>query len=210
VGKIGIVDFDRVDASNLQRQVLYRTDRIGTPKAQAARDALLALNPGIEVIGIEERLAIDNVDSLVEGYDIVLDGADNFATRYLVNDAAVKHGFSCVHGSVFRFEGQVSVFRSADGPCYRCLYPEPPPVGAAPSCAEAGVLGVLPGVVGLLMAIETIKLIIGAGDPLVGQLLTYDALGVEFRTLRIRKNPQCPVCSGAFPGYREVAQACSG
>ena len=210
VGKIGVIDFDRVDASNLQRQVLYPTHRVGAPKAQAARDALLALNPGIEVEGIEERLSIDNVDAMVEGYDVVLDGADNFPTRYLVNDAAVKHGFTCVHGSVFRFEGQVSVFRASDGPCYRCLYPEPPPEGAAPSCAEAGVLGVLPGVVGLLMAIETIKSIIGAGDLLVGQLLTYDALRVEFRRLKVRKNPGCTHCSGAFPGYSEVVESCRG
>ena len=209
VGTIGIIDFDRVDASNLQRQVLYRTDRVGNPKALAARDALLGLNPGIEVIGIEERLDIDNVDRIVEGYDVVLDGADNFATRYLVNDAAVKHGFTCVHGSVFRFDGQVSVFRSEEGPCYRCLYPEPPPAGAAPSCAEAGVLGVLPGVVGLLMAIETIKAVLGAGDLLVGKLLTYDALSVEFRSLKVRKSPSCQVCSGDFPGYRVSDESCS-
>ena len=209
VGTIGIIDFDKVDASNLQRQVLYRTDRVGNPKALAARDALLGLNPGIEVIGIEDRLSIDNVDEMVRGYDVVLDGADNFATRYLVNDAAVKHGFTCVHGSVFRFDGQVSVFRSSDGPCYRCLYPEPPPAGAAPSCAEAGVLGVLPGVIGLLMAIETIKAILGEGELLIGKLLTYDALSVEFRTLKVRKSPTCQVCSGDFPGYRAIDESCS-
>lgn len=208
VGTLGIIDFDVVDASNLQRQVLYRTDRIGTPKPLAAREALLGLNPGITVHGIEERLTPENVDRIVPEYDIVLDGADNFATRYLVNDASVKHGIPCVHGSVFRFDGQVSVFHAPEGPCYRCLYPAPPPAGTAPSCAEAGVLGVLPGVVGLLMAVETVKRIIGAGTSLVGTLLTYDALATEFRRLKVRKDPRCPVCSGAFPGYSTVDDGC--
>jgi len=209
VGTIGVIDFDVVDASNLQRQVLYRTDRVGTPKAQAARDALLGLNPGITVHGIEERLTVENVDRILEGYDLVLDGADNFPCRYLVNDAAVKHGIPAVHGSVFRFEGQVSVFHPGVGPCYRCLYPAPPPAGSAPSCAEAGVLGVLPGVVGLLMAIETIKTIVGIGETLVGRLLTYDALAVEFRSLRIRRDINCRICAGDFPGYAPVTSPCS-
>ncbi len=209
VGTLGIIDFDVVDASNLQRQVLYRTDRVGVPKARAAREALLALNPGIRVEGIEQRLTVENVDRIFPDYDVIIDGADNFPTRYLVNDASVKHRKPCVHGSVFRFEGQVSVFAPGDGPCSRCLYPEPPPPGAAPSCAEAGVLGVLPGVVGLLQAIESIKLILGAGEPLVGTLLTYDALTVEFRRLRVRKDPACRVCSGDFPGYVEYEEFCS-
>jgi len=209
VGHIAVVDFDRVDASNLQRQILYRTDRVGSPKAVAARDTLAGLNPGIEVLGIEERLNIQNVDELVQGYDVVLDGADNFATRYLINDAAVKHSLTCVHGSVFRFEGQVSVFRPTEGPCYRCLYPAAPPAGAAPSCAEAGVLGVLPGMIGLLMAVETIKSILDIGELLIGSLLTYDALEVEFRQLKLQRRPDCHVCSGAFPGYTEIAESCS-
>jgi len=209
VGTIGIIDFDVVDASNLQRQVLYRTGQVGVPKARAASEALLGLNPGIRVVGIEERLTVENVDRILPEYDIVLDGADNFATRYLVNDAAVKHKKPCVHGSVFRFDGQVSVFLPGAGPCYRCLYPEPPPAGTAPSCAEAGVLGVLPGVVGLLQAIETIKLIVGAGEPLVGSLLTYDALKVDFRRLRVRRDPACRVCSGPFPGYGVYEESCS-
>jgi len=208
VGTIGIIDFDVVDASNLQRQVLYRTGQVGVPKARAAKEALLALNPGIRVEGIEERLSVENVDRILPEYDLVIDGADNFATRYLVNDAAVKHGKPCVHGSVFRFDGQVSVFLPGTGPCYRCLYPEPPPAGTAPSCAEAGVLGVLPGVVGLLQAIEAIKLIVGVGEPLVGALLAYDALAVEFRRLRVRRDPACRICSGAFPGYGVYEETC--
>lgn len=215
VGTIGIVDDDVVDRSNLQRQILHRDDRVGAPKAESARDTLLSLNPDIEVRSFEERLTSRNVERILDGFDVVVDGADNFATRYLVNDACVRLGLPNVHGSVFRFEGQVSVFwpgrPGARGPCYRCLYPEPPPPELAPSCAEAGVLGVLPGVIGTLEAVETLKILLGVGEPLVGRLLVYDALSGSFRELRVRPNPDCPLCAEGreFPGYVDYEQFCA-
>jgi molybdopterin/thiamine biosynthesis adenylyltransferase/rhodanese-related sulfurtransferase len=211
VGTLGVVDFDKVDESNLQRQILHTVDRVGTPKTESARKALLALNPTIQVLPIEARLSSANVEEIFKDYDIVVDGSDNFPTRYLVNDACVLLKKPNVHGSVYRFEGQVSVFHPPAGPCYRCLYPEPPPAEMAPSCADAGVLGVLPGVVGLLEAVETVKLILGAGDTLVGRLLHYDALKAEFRTLRLRRDPKCRYCGdGArFPGFVDYERFCA-
>ncbi len=211
VGTIGLVDFDVVDESNLQRQILHTTDRVGKPKTESARQTLLALNPGIQVKTFEERLSSDNVERLFGDFDIIVDGSDNFPTRYLVNDACVLQKKPNVHGSVYRFEGQVTIFWPGDGPCYRCLYPEPPPPEMAPSCAEAGVLGVLPGVVGLLEAVETIKIILGKGAPLVGRLLTYDALRAEFRELKLRRDPQCLYCKDGveFPGFVDYEQFCA-
>ena len=194
VGTIGIIDADTVDDSNLQRQVAHTLDRVGMPKVESARIAMEGLNPDINVETHQVRLTKDNAIEIFAGYDIVVDGADNFATRYLINDVCVLLGKPNVHGSVFRFEGQVSVFLPHEGPCYRCLFPDPPPPELAPSCAEAGVLGVLPGTVGLLQATETVKLILGIGEPLIGRLLLYDALATEFRELQLRRNPDCPVC----------------
>ena len=194
VGTIGLVDFDVVDESNLQRQILYTTDDVGTPKLEAAKRRLTALNPSLNVELFEERLTSKNALALFERFDVVLDGTDNFPTRYLVNDACVLTGKPNAYGSIFRFEGQASVFGAKDGPCYRCLYPEPPPPGLVPSCAEGGVLGVLPGVIGTIQAVEAIKLILGAGKPLVGRLMLFDALGMEWRTLKLKKNPSCPIC----------------
>ncbi len=194
VGTLGLVDFDRVDASNLQRQILHGTPDVGRPKLDSARDRLHAINPHVRFVPHPERLTAANALALLAGYDLVLDGTDNFATRYLVNDACALLGKPNVYGSVFRFEGQASVFWAARGPCYRCLYPEPPPPGAVPSCAEGGVLGVLPGLIGVLQATEAIKLITGAGQPLLGRLLVYDALPMTFRTLTLRKDPACPLC----------------
>jgi adenylyltransferase/sulfurtransferase len=194
VGALGLIDADVVDRSNLQRQVLFGEASLGRPKVDAARQRLLDLNPGIAVEPYQQRLSSDNALGLFAGYDLVLNACDNFPTRYLVNDAAVLSGKPVVDGSIFRFEGQVTVFHPGRGPCYRCLYPEPPPPGEMPSCAEAGVLGVLPGVVGLLQATEAIKLIVGVGNPLVGRMLIYDALEPGFRELRLRRNPECPVC----------------
>jgi molybdopterin/thiamine biosynthesis adenylyltransferase/rhodanese-related sulfurtransferase len=211
VGTIGLIDSDVVDRSNLQRQILHTDDRVGMPKVESARKALLALNPTLNVKTYETRLTSANVDELFRGYDVVLDGGDNFPTRYLVNDACVHHDIPVVHGSVFRFEGQVTTFIPRKGPCYRCLYPEPPPPELAPSCQEAGVLGVLPGVIGLLQAVEAIKLIVGAGEPLSGRLLCYDALSNRFRELRLRRDPACPVCAdGAqWQGYIDYDQFCA-
>ena len=212
VGTLGIVDFDLVDESNLQRQVLHSTDRVGTPKIESARKTLTGINPDLQVVAIEERLSSHNVERIFQGWDLVVDGSDNFPTRYLINDACVKHRLPCVHGSVYRFEGQVTVFDPArGGPCYRCLYPEPPPAELAPSCADAGVLGILPGVIGLLEAVEAIKLIIGAGSPLVGRLLTYDALATRFRELKLRRDPDCAYCGEGkpFPGYIDYEQFCA-
>ncbi len=198
VGTLGIVDDDVVDRSNLQRQILHTDAGVGTPKVDSARERLLALNPDIEVRTFPERLASDNAERLLAGYDVVVDGSDNFATRYLVSDVTTRFGIPNVHGSIYRFEGQVSVFwpgrPEAPGPCYRCLYPEPPPPELAPSCAEAGVLGVLPGVMGMLEAVETVKLLLGVGEPLVGKLLHYDALATEFRTFRVERDPACDWC----------------
>jgi molybdopterin/thiamine biosynthesis adenylyltransferase len=194
VGTIGIVDFDIVDASNLQRQVLHNLDRLGQSKVESARETLTALNPDVKVEPHNVRLSADNVLEILAGYDVIVDGGDNFPTRYLVNDASLHLKIPVVHGSIFRFEGQVSVFDPYVGPCYRCQYPEPPPPELAPSCAEAGVLGVLPGIIGSIQAVETIKLILGIGETLVGRLLTYDALTQEFLNLRIRRDPGCPAC----------------
>ena len=194
VGHLGLVDFDVVDYTNLQRQVTFGTSDVGRRKVEAARDRLANLNPAIEITVHETMLTSANALDLFRDYDIIVDGTDNFPTRYLVNDACVLSGKINVYGSIFRFEGQATVFAYPGGPCYRCLYPEPPPPGLVPSCAEGGVLGVLPGIVGSIQAMETIKLIIGAGEPLVGRLLLFDALQMRFRELRLRKNPDCPVC----------------
>ncbi len=194
VGRIGLVDFDTVDLTNLQRQVTFSTTDVGRPKLEAAKQRLAGLNPEIQFDTYERRLTSENALDILREYDIVVDGTDNFPTRYLVNDACVLLGKPNVYGSIFRFEGQVSVFGMPEGPCYRCLYPEPPPPGLVPSCAEGGVLGVLPGIIGSIQAMETIKLILGRGKPLVGRLLLFDALAMRFRELKLRKNPDCPVC----------------
>jgi adenylyltransferase/sulfurtransferase len=194
VGHLGIVDFDVVDFTNLQRQVTFSTADVGKTKIEAAKSRLSGLNPTIEIATYETRLDSSNALELFRDYDLVVDGTDNFPTRYLVNDACVLLGKRNVYGSIFRFEGQVSIFGAPDGPCYRCLYPEPPPPGLVPSCAEGGVLGVLPGIVGAIQAIEAIKLVLGAGDPLVGRLLLFDALAMRFRELKLKKNPECPLC----------------
>ena len=215
VGRIGLVDHDVVDRSNLQRQILHTEERIGTSKVESARTALNALNPDVDIRVHDAYLSSGNVDEIFADYDLVIDGADNFPTRYLVNDACIKHGIPNVHGAVFRFEGQVTVFwpgRTQDpGPCYRCLYPEPPPPELAPSCAEAGVLGVLPGVIGLLQAIEAVKLILGVGEPLVGRLLYFDALRTSFSELRMDRDPACTYCGDgvSFPGYVDYQGFCS-
>jgi molybdopterin/thiamine biosynthesis adenylyltransferase/rhodanese-related sulfurtransferase len=194
VGTIGIIDMDVVDPSNLQRQILHNLDRVGERKVDSAKKTLTAMNPDVRVATYDVRLAADNVLSIIEGYDVIVDGTDNFPTRYLVNDASVLTGIPVVHGSIFRFEGQVTVFDPTRGPCYRCLLPEPPPAELAPSCAEAGVLGVLPGIVGSIQALEAIKVLLDLGDPLIGRLLTYDALEESFRTFAVRKDPDCPAC----------------
>jgi len=194
VGRIGLVDFDVVDASNLQRQVTYSTADVGRSKLEVAKERLAGINPHIQIDTFEERLSSENALDTFRSFDIVADGTDNFPTRYLVNDACVLLGKPNVYGSIFRFEGQASVFYAKEGPCYRCLYPEPPPPGLVPSCAEGGVLGVLPGIVGTLQALEVIKLILGGGDPLIGRLLLFDALKMSFRELKLRKDPDCALC----------------
>jgi sulfur-carrier protein adenylyltransferase/sulfurtransferase len=194
VGTLGLVDFDVVDVSNLQRQILYSTTDVGRRKLVAARERLEGLNPGITIVAHEEALTSANALAIFKDYDVIVDGADNFPTRYLVNDACVLTGRPNVYGSIFRFDGQASVFATEDGPCYRCLYPEPPPPGLVPSCAEGGVLGVLPGLIGTIQATEAIKLIIGAGDSLAGRLLLFDALAMSFRTMKLRRDPACPIC----------------
>jgi len=212
VGRIGIVDGDVVDETNLQRQILHTADRVGARKTDSARAMLAALNPLVEVETYDLRLTSDNVDEILPRYDVVVDGADNFPTRYLVNDACLKHGKPNVHGSVWRFEGQASVFGLRDGPCYRCLYPAPPPPGLVESCADAGVLGVLPGLVGLVQAVETIKLILQVGESLSGRLLVYDALAGSFRELRVKRRADCAWCgrSGSFPDYVDYEGFCAG
>jgi adenylyltransferase/sulfurtransferase len=197
IGTLGVVEFDTVDISNIQRQVLYTTADVDRPKLEAAGERLRQLNPHIDVVPHALRLSADNVMAIVQGYDIVVDCSDNFATRYLVNDAAVLAGKPSVHASVYRFEGQVSVFDAARGPCYSCLFPEPPPAGLVPSCAEGGVLGMLPGILGSLQALEVVKLIVGCGDPLIGRLLTFDGQRGVFRELRVRKNADCAICGTA-------------
>jgi len=194
VGTLGLVDHDRVEASNLQRQVLYGTADVGRPKVEVAAERIRAQNPDVRVVAHAVRLTSENALALLADWDVIVDGSDNFPTRYLVNDACVLLGKPNVHGSIFRFDGQASVFDSRVGPCYRCLYPEPPPPGAVPSCAEGGVLGVLPGLVALIQASETLKLVLGIGDSLCGRLLQIDALGMEFREFRIQKDPKCPAC----------------
>jgi molybdopterin/thiamine biosynthesis adenylyltransferase/rhodanese-related sulfurtransferase len=212
VGTLGIVDDDVVDESNLQRQIAHSTQRLGDPKVESARDTLTGLNPDVKVKTFNERLDSENIDRiLAEGWDVIVDGADNFPTRYLVNDASVWHGIPVVHGSIYRFEGQATVFFPGQGPCYRCLFPTPPPPELAPSCAEGGVLGVLPGVIGSLQANETIKLVARIGEPLVGRLLLFDALSATFTEVALRRNPDCPVC-GEHPTvteYIDYAEFCA-
>jgi molybdopterin/thiamine biosynthesis adenylyltransferase/rhodanese-related sulfurtransferase len=194
VGTLGIVDFDVVDFTNLQRQIIHTTADVGRKKLDSAEDKIKAMNPNINIVRYDTRLASANALEIFRDFDMVVDGTDNFPTRYLVNDACVLTGKPNVYGSIFRFEGQVSVFATEQGPCYRCLYPEPPPPGLVPSCAEGGVLGILPGLVGVMQATEAIKLILGKGDPLIGRLLLVDSLAMKFRELKLRKNPDCPAC----------------
>jgi molybdopterin/thiamine biosynthesis adenylyltransferase/rhodanese-related sulfurtransferase len=195
VGTIGLIDADTVDASNLQRQILHGTATIGAPKVESGRDRIQDLNPDVKVIPFQERLTSENIDRIFDqGWDVIVDGLDNFPTRYLVNDASVWKNIPVVHGSIFRFDGQVTTFAPRKGPCYRCLYPEPPPAHLAPSCSEAGVLGVLPGIIGVIQATEAVKVILERGAPLIGRLLMYDSLQMTFRTLKLRRDPNCPVC----------------
>jgi sulfur-carrier protein adenylyltransferase/sulfurtransferase len=203
VGTLGIVDFDVVDESNLQRQIIHGTSDIGRPKMESARDRINDINPNVHVEAYEEALSSENALEIFKDFDVIVDGTDNFPTRYLVNDACVLTGKPNVYGSIFRFEGQASVFWAKEGPCYRCLYPEPPPPGLVPSCAEGGVLGILPGAIGTIQATETVKLILGIGEPLIGRLLLYDALGMSFREMKLRKDPNCPVC-GENPSVTEL------
>jgi molybdopterin/thiamine biosynthesis adenylyltransferase/rhodanese-related sulfurtransferase len=204
VGTIGLMDADVVDVSNLQRQVLHTTADIGKPKVESGARTLTALNPDVNVVALPERISVANAMDVVSEYDVIVDGSDNFGTRYLVNDACYLAGKPHVHGSIFQFEGMASVFAPNQGPCYRCLYPAPPPAGLVPSCAEAGVLGVLPGIVGVIQATETIKLLLGIGDPLIGRLLTYDALGMRFREVKLRRDPGCPLC-GVTPTIKDLS-----
>jgi molybdopterin/thiamine biosynthesis adenylyltransferase/rhodanese-related sulfurtransferase len=213
VGRIGIVDADVVDESNLQRQIVHSTDSLGEPKVESAKRTIEALNPDVEVVPYKERLTSENIERiLADGWDVIVDGADNFPTRYLVNDASIWHKIPVVHGSIYRFEGQVTVFKPYEGPCYRCLFPTPPPPELAPSCAEGGVLGVLPGVIGSLQASEALKLALGIGEPLVGRLLLFDALAATFDEVKLRRDPDCPVC-GEHPTiteYIDYVQFCAG
>jgi molybdopterin/thiamine biosynthesis adenylyltransferase/rhodanese-related sulfurtransferase len=205
VGTLGMIDDDVVDASNLQRQILHATDRIGMPKVESAAKTLTGLNPDVKVVPYKARLSSENVMDILKDYDVIVDGVDNFPTRYLLNDAALKLGKPVVHASIYRFEGQMTSFIPGQGPCYRCLYPAPPPPDMAPSCQEAGVLGVLPGVVGVLQATEAVKLILGIGKPLAGRLLMFDALATKFRELKLRRDPTCPTCGdGVDPSKIEL------
>src|SRR5947208_1346765 len=213
VGRIGIVDADVVDESNLQRQIVHSTERLGEAKVDSAKRTIEALNPDVQVVAYKERLTADNVERiLADGWDVIVDGADNFPTRYLVNDAAVWHDVPVVHGSIYRFEGQVTVFKPGAGPCYRCLFPAPPPPELAPSCAEGGVLGVLPGVIGSLQASEALRLALGIGEPLVGRLLLFDALAAEFNEVSLRRDPNCPVCgeTPTITEYIDYVEFCQG
>jgi adenylyltransferase/sulfurtransferase len=203
VGTLGIIDNDVVDISNLQRQILHANDRVGMPKVESAKKTLEGLNPDVKVIPYQAKLTSDNIMEILKDYDLVVDGCDNFPTRYLVNDACVLTGTPNVHGSIFQFEGQATVFYPGKGPCYRCLYPEPPPAEMAPSCAEAGVLGVLPGLIGVIEALEAVKLILGKGDSLVGRLLHFNTLTMEINTLKLRRDPNCPMC-GDNPTIKEL------
>jgi molybdopterin/thiamine biosynthesis adenylyltransferase/rhodanese-related sulfurtransferase len=213
VGRIGVVDADVVDESNLQRQIVHSTESLGEPKVESAKRAIEALNPDVEVVAYKERLTSENIERiLADGWDVIVDGADNFPTRYLVNDASVWHKIPVVHGSIYRFEGQVTVFKPYEGPCYRCLFPTPPPPELAPSCAEGGVLGVLPGVIGSLQASEALKLALGIGEPLIGRLLLFDALAATFDEVKLRRDPECPVC-GEHPTiteYIDYVEFCAG
>jgi molybdopterin/thiamine biosynthesis adenylyltransferase/rhodanese-related sulfurtransferase len=213
IGTIGIVDDDTVDATNLQRQIVHSTERLGEPKAESAKRTIEALNPDVDVKIFRERLTSANVDRILgEGWDVIVDGADNFPTRYLVNDASVWHGLPVVHGSIFRFEGQVTVLKPGEGPCYRCLFPQPPPPELAPSCAEGGVLGVLPGIIGSIQTSEALKLALGIGEPLVGRLLLVDALATSFTEVHLRRDPACPVCgeSPTITEYVDYVEFCQG
>src|SRR5687768_8453701 len=213
VGTLGIVDDDAVDETNLQRQIVHSTDRLGESKAESAKRTIEALNPDVTVKVFKERLSSENVDRILgEGWDVIVDGADNFPTRYLLNDASVWHGIPIVHGSIYRFEGQTTVFKPHGGPCYRCLFPQPPPPELAPSCAEGGVLGVLPGVIGSLQANEALKLSLGIGEPLVGRLLMFDALEGTFTEIKLRRDPDCPVCgeSPTITDYIDYVEFCQG
>jgi sulfur-carrier protein adenylyltransferase/sulfurtransferase len=210
VGTIGVVDFDVVDVSNLQRQVVHATDRVGQRKTESAREAIQALNPDVNVVLYEEMLTEENVERLIAGYDLILDGTDTFETRYTLNDAAVRAGIPVVHASVFRFEGQLTAFVPFEGPCYRCLYPSPPPPELAPGCSVAGVLGVVPGTLGILQATEGLKLLLGIGEPLVGRLLIYDALDETFQELKLRRDPACPTCGDAVRATRLAAIPSAG
>jgi molybdopterin/thiamine biosynthesis adenylyltransferase/rhodanese-related sulfurtransferase len=194
VGTLGVIDMDVVDASNLQRQILHNLDRVGERKVDSAKKTLTALNPDVNVVTYDVRLGADNILNIIDGFDVIVDGTDNFPTRYLVNDASLLKRIPVVHGSIFRFEGQATVFAPYEGPCYRCMIPEPPPAELAPSCAEAGVLGVLPGIIGSIQAMEAIKLILGLGDPLIGRLLAYDAEEESFRNFKVNRDPECPAC----------------
>src|ERR1700712_1093703 len=218
VGTLGVVDDDTVDLSNLQRQVIHTTDRIGTPKVDSAEIAINGINPDVRVVKYKTRLDASNIMEIIDGYDVIVDGVDNFPTRYLLNDASVRLGIPVVSASILGFDGQLSVFAPHDGPCYRCLYPVPPPAELAPSCGANGVLGVLPGTMGLLQATEVVKLVTGAGEPLVGRLLLYEALGATFTELKVRRDPECPICSkdpseitdeemGVFPDYEAFCAA---
>src|SRR5438132_4532622 len=213
VGRLGIVDADVVDETNLQRQIVHSIDSLGEPKTDSARRRLEGLNPDVEVVAFRERLTSENVERILEpGWAVIVDGADNFPTRYLVNDASVWHGIPVVHGSIFRFEGQVTVFKPGEGPCYRCLFPSPPPPELAPSCAEGGVLGVLPGVIGSLQANEALKLAVGIGEPLVGRLLLFDALETTLDEVKLRRDPDCPVCGEqpTITEYVDYVEFCAG
>jgi sulfur-carrier protein adenylyltransferase/sulfurtransferase len=218
VGTLGVVDDDDVDLSNLQRQVIHTTDRIGIPKVDSAEQSITAINPDVNVVKYKTRLDASNIMEIIDGYDVIVDGVDNFPTRYLLNDATVRLGIPVVSASILGFDGQLSVFKPHDGPCYRCLYPVPPPADLAPSCGANGVLGVLPGTMGLLQATEVVKLVTGAGEPLVGRLLLYEALGATFTELKVRRDPECPICSkdpaeiadeemGVFPDYEAFCAA---
>jgi sulfur-carrier protein adenylyltransferase/sulfurtransferase len=213
VGRLGIVDDDLVDESNLQRQVLHSTAALGEPKVESAAERVRGLNPDVEVVAYRERLGPENIDRILhEDWEVIVDGADNFPTRYLLNDASVWHGVPVVHGSIFRFEGQVTVFSPGAGPCYRCLFPQPPPPELAPSCAEGGVLGVLPGVIGSIQGAEALKLVLGIGEPLIGRLLLYDALAGSFDEVSVRRDPNCPVCgdSPTITEYVDYVEFCAG
>ena len=212
VGTLGIIDADVVDESNLQRQIVHSTDRLGEPKVLSAKRTVEALNPDVRVVPFEERLTSENIERILsEGWVVIVDGADNFPTRYLVNDASVWHGIPVVHGSIYRFEGQVTVFSPGDGPCYRCLFPQPPPPELAPSCAEGGVLGVLPGIIGSIQANEALKLVLGRGESLSGRLLLFDALGTTLDEVTVRRNPDCPVCgdSPTITDYVDYVEFCN-